>query len=258
MMSGKILVIKTGNTLPSLLDENEDFENWFIRGTGLDAKRFVCCAVDKGESLPAIDDVVAAIVTGSPAYVTDLAPWNESSAVYLRLLHQQQKPILGVCYGHQLLAWAFGGVVGFHPNGREIGTIDIELTLEAASDVLFAKMPKQFSAQASHRQSVLSLPDGAVLLAKNSFDAHHAFRLGSSTWGVQFHPEFSAHIMSIYICERRDDIARECLNVDELLARVDATPVSESLLQQFSALLCRCRIFFIHDFSDSFCCRLSQ
>jgi GMP synthase (glutamine-hydrolysing) len=237
MMSGKILVIKTGNTLPSLLDENEDFENWFIRGTGLDAKRFVCCAVDKGESLPAIDDVVAAIVTGSPAYVTDLAPWNESSAVYLRLLHQQKKPILGVCYGHQLLAWAFGGVVGFHPNGREIGTIDIELTLEAASDVLFAKMPKQFSAQASHQQSVLSLPDGAVLLAKNSFDAHHAFRLGSSTWGVQFHPEFSAHVMSTYICERRDDIAREGFNVGELLARVDSTPVSASLLQQFSALL---------------------
>jgi GMP synthase (glutamine-hydrolysing) len=162
---------------------------------------------------------------------------NESSAVYLRLLYQQQKPILGVCYGHQLLAWAFGGVVGFHPNGREIGTIDIELTLEAASDVLFAKMPKQFSAQASHQQSVLSLPDGAVLLAKNSFDAHHAFRLGSSTWGVQFHPEFSAHVMSTYICERRDDIAREGFNVEELLARVDSTPVSASLLQQFSALL---------------------
>ena len=237
MMSGKILVIKTGNTLPSLLDENEDFENWFIRGTGLDAKRFVCCAVDKGESLPAIDDVVAAIVTGSPAYVTDLAPWNESSAVYLRLLHQQQKPILGVCYGHQLLAWAFGGVVGFHPNGREIGTIDVELTQEAASDVLFAKMPTQFNAQASHHQSVLSLTDEAVLLAKNSFDAHHAFRLGSSTWGVQFHPEFSAHVMSIYIRERRDDIVREGLNVEELLARVDATPVSVSLLQKFSGLL---------------------
>ena len=237
MMRGKILIIKTGNTLPSLLDENEDFEDWFIRGTGLEANRFVCCAVDKGESLPAIDEVVAAIVTGSPAYVTDLAPWNEVSAVYLRLLHRQQKPILGVCYGHQLLAWAFGGVVGFHPGGGEIGTIDLELTSEADSDVLFAKMPKQFSAQASHQQSVLSLPDGAVLLAKNSFDAHHAFRLGSSTWGVQFHPEFSAHVMSTYISERRDDITREGLNVEELLARVEATPVSASLLQQFSALL---------------------
>ena len=74
-------------------------------------------------------------------------------------------------------------------------------------------------------------------LAKNSFDAHHAFRLGSSTWGVQFHPEFSAQVMSTYICESRNDIAREGLNVEELLARVDATPVSASLLQQFSALL---------------------
>ncbi|MFT4816374.1 MAG: GMP synthase-like glutamine amidotransferase [Pseudohongiellaceae bacterium] len=139
----------------------------------------------------AIDDVVAAIVTGSRAYVTDLAPWNEIAAVYLRLLHEQQKPILGVCYGHQLLTWAFGGVVRFHPNGREIGTIDVELTLEAASDVLFAKMPRQFSAQ----------------------------------------------VMSTYIRESRNDISREGLNVEELLARVDATPVSASSLQQFSALL---------------------
>jgi len=236
-MSNKVLIIKTGNTIPSLRAENEDFEDWFIRGTGLDSNRFVCCAVDKGESLPAVDDVAAAIVTGSPAYVTDLAPWNEIAAVYLRLLHEQQKPILGVCYGHQLLAWAFGGVVGFHPKGREIGTIDVELTREAASDLLFDKMPKKFSAQASHQQSVLSLPDEAVLLAKNSFDAHHAFRLGSSTWGVQFHPEFSAHVMSSYIRERRNDIAKEGLNVEELLARVEATPVPVSLLQHFSELI---------------------
>lgn len=236
-MSNKILIIKTGNTLPSLQAEAEDFEDWFISGSGLDASRFICCAVDKGEALPAIDDVVAAIVTGSPAYVTDLAPWNEIAAEYLRVLHAQQKPILGVCYGHQLLAWAFGGEVGFHPNGREIGTVDIALTEAAASDVLFAKMPREFSAQASHLQSVLSLPNEAVLLAKNSFDAHHAFRLGSSTWGVQFHPEFSARVMSSYIRERSGDIAKEGLNVEDLLARVSATPVSAGLLQLFVALL---------------------
>lgn len=236
-MSGKILIIKTGNTIPSLLAEQEDFEDWFIRGSGLDSSRFICCAVDMGEALPAIEDVAAAIVTGSPAYVTDLAPWNEIAADYLRELHRTQKPILGVCYGHQLLAWAFGGEVGFHPGGREIGTVEVELTQEAASDVLFAEMPTQFSVQASHLQTVLSLPDKAVLLAKNGFDAHHAFRLGSSTWGIQFHPEFSAQVMSTYIRERSDDITKEGLNVEELLARVKATPVSAGLLRQFSKLV---------------------
>ena len=236
-MGNKILIIKTGNTLPSLLAEQEDFEDWFIRGSGLDSSRFICCAVDKGEALPATDNVIAAIVTGSPAYVTDLAPWNEVAADYLRILHEAQKPILGVCYGHQLLAWAFGGEVGFHPQGREIGTVDVELTEEAASDVLFAKISTQFSAQASHLQSVLSLPKEAVLLAKNSFESNHAFRLGSSTWGVQFHPEFSASVMSTYIRERSDDIAKEGLDVEELLARVSATPVSESLLTRFVGLV---------------------
>ena len=236
-MSSKILIVKTGNTIPSLLAEREDFEDWFIHGSGLDSSRFICCAVDKGEALPLVDDVAAAIVTGSPAYVTDLAPWNETAADYLRLLHAQQKPILGVCYGHQLLAWAFGGEVGFHPGGREIGTVDIELTQAAASDVLFANMPTQFSAQASHLQAVLSLPNAAVLLAKNGFDTHHAFRLGSSTWGVQFHPEFSARVMSVYIRERSEDIAGEGLNVEALLATVRATPVSAGLLSKFVALM---------------------
>lgn len=236
-MSNKILIIKTGNTIPSLLDEDQDFEDWFIRGSGLESNRFICCAVDKGEALPAIDAVAAAIITGSPAYVTDLAPWNEIAAEYLRILHVQQKPILGVCYGHQLLAWAFGGEVGFHPGGREIGTVNIKLTEEAAVDALFAEIPKQFNVQASHQQSVLSLPEGAVLLAGNGFDAHHAFRLGSSTWGVQFHPEFSASVMSAYIRERSDDIAREGHDVAALLAKVDATPASAGLLQQFAELL---------------------
>lgn len=236
-MSNKILIIKTGNTIPSLLAEQEDFEDWFIHGSGLDAERFVCCAVDRGEALPAVEEVGATIVTGSPAYVTDLAPWNHVTADYLRLLHERQKPILGVCYGHQLLAWAFGGEVGFHPRGREIGTVEVKLTREAASDRLFAGLPGEFLAQASHQQSVLALPEEAVLLAANSFEPNHAFRLGATTWGVQFHPEFSARVMSAYISERSEDIAREGIDVDTLLADVAVTADSAALLVKFVALI---------------------
>jgi GMP synthase (glutamine-hydrolysing) len=238
-MSNKIVIIKTGNTIPSLLAQQEDFEDWFVQGTGLQSSRFICSAVDKGEVLPDIDEIGAAIVTGSPAYVTDLAHWNQTAAEYLREMHIQRKPILGVCYGHQLLAWAFGGEVGFHPQGREIGTVDVELTEAAKSDELFAEMPSEFIAQASHQQSILALPADAVLLAKNDFDAHHAFRLGTSTWGVQFHPEFSASVMRAYITERSDDISKEGIDVQGLLGEVAPTPAAASLLKQFVALVDR-------------------
>lgn len=236
-MSGKILIIKTGTTISSLLDEGEDFEDWFVRGTGLDSDRFICCAVDKGEALPSIDEIAATIVTGSPAYVTDLAPWNELGAEFLRAMHAQHKPILAVCYGHQLLAWAFGGEVGFHPGGREIGTVEVSLAAGSEEDLLFASVPKDFKAQASHLQSVLRLPDEAVLLAANSFDAHHGFRLGRTSWGVQFHPEFGAHIMRSYIRERKSDIAEEGLDVQDLLMDVEETPVASSLLVRFAEIV---------------------
>lgn len=236
-MSDRVLIIKTGTTIAGLLDEGEDFEDWFMRGSGLDPVRFHCTAVDRDEPLPAIDEVAAAIVTGSPAFLTDLAPWNEVAAEYLRDLHAQEKPILGVCYGHQLLAWAFGGEVGNHPAGREIGTVDITLSADYADDPLFAGMPQHFKAQASHLQSVTKLPDAAVLLAANEFEPYHAFRLGKLSWGVQFHPEFSAHVMRSYIRERKSDIAKEGLDVQDLLEDVEETPLAATLLQRFAALV---------------------
>tara|TARA_R110002073_G_C9378435_1_gene572785 strand:- start:22 stop:741 length:720 start_codon:yes stop_codon:yes gene_type:complete len=232
-MSDKILIIKTGNTISGLLDEGEDFEDWFIRGTGIDPSRFICSAVDRNEALPSIESVAATIVTGSPAYLTDLAPWNEIAAEYLRELHSRQKPILGVCYGHQLLAWAFGGEVGFHPRGREIGTVDISLSQHSDSDPLFTSTPREFRAQASHLQTVIRLPEEAILLARNDFEPHHGFRLGNTTWGVQFHPEFGAHVMRSYIRERKSDIAEEGLDAQDLLMDVEETPIAAALLERF-------------------------
>lgn len=236
-MAKKVLIMKTGTTVSSLLDEGEDFEDWFIRGTGLDPSQFICCAVDQGEALPASTEVACAIVTGSSAYVTDLAPWNHVAAGYLRTLHNEQKPILGVCYGHQLLAWAYGGEVDFHPEGREIGTVDVLLTEQARDDRLFAGLPQTFRAQASHLQAVTKLPPEAVLLAKNDFEPHHGFRIGNSTWAIQFHPEFSAHVMRSYIRERKSDIAAEGLDAQDLLMDVEDTPIAEQLLKRFVDLV---------------------
>lgn len=232
-MAMQILIIKTGTTIPSLLEQGQDFEDWFRLGMGLEPAQAPLCNLYLEEPLPALDNIDGIVITGSPAYITDLAPWNQIGADYLRAAHDREIPILGVCYGHQLLAWGFGGTVDFHPGGREIGTAPIELTAAAAQDPLFAGLPSRFKAQVSHSQSVIERPQQAVLLAGNDFEENHAFRLGETTWCVQFHPEFDAGITRAYISQRAEDIAKEGLDPDKLLAAAEETEAASSLLLRF-------------------------
>lgn len=244
-MSLPVLIIKTGNTVSSLLDKGEDFEHWFCKGLGIafddrqENDSVIVRNVHEGEDLPLVDSIRGVIITGSPAYLTDLAQWNFQTAEFVRKAHSAGIPQLGVCYGHQLIAWAFGGEVGFNPGGREIGTVPIELSPEAYSDELFNGLPAQLYAQASHQQSVLRLPENSVLLGANNFDAHHCFRFGETTWGIQFHPEFDEDITRAYINERRADISAEGLDPEQLLSELKETPESASLLERFAEIMQR-------------------
>lgn len=232
-MARKFLLIKVGSTIASLLDQGSDFEDWFIAGSGLTADEFEVCVLHLHEPLPELESIGGIIITGSAAYVTDLESWNYTGADYLRRAHAQQIPILGVCYGHQLIAWAFGGEVNFHPLGREIGSVSIARTLASRGDLLFEQLPQEFKVQVSHQQTVTRLPEDAVLLAQSDFESNQAFRLGGCCWGLQFHPEFSDEVMKAYIRERRDVIAEEGLNPDALLEQVVATPEAAGLIERF-------------------------
>ena len=88
----------------------------------------------------------------------------------------------------------------------------------------------------SGNQSVLALPPGAVLLAENDFEPHHAFRLGSCTWGVQFHPEYDCRIMRDYILAQADSLADSGRDIDSLLHTVRETPTANSILRRFASL----------------------
>jgi GMP synthase (glutamine-hydrolysing) len=89
--------------------------------------------------------------------------------------------------------------VDYHPGGREIGTVDIDLLPAAVDDPLFASLPPGFSAHVVHAQTVMEPPPGAVRLAENAFEPTHAFRVGRRAWGVQFHPEFDLVRMTGYV-----------------------------------------------------------
>jgi GMP synthase (glutamine-hydrolysing) len=231
-----IRIIKAGTTFPNTKKQLGDFDQWTIQALGLpESQLAIHCPLQ--EQLPDPDTCAGVIITSAHEMVTDQLPWIHRLETRLQALIQQQVPILGICFGHQLLAQAAGGRVDFHPRGKEIGTVSIHLTDEATRDPIFQTMPTDFPAHVTHAQTVTHLPPGAVCLAHNDHDPHQAFRLGQCAWGVQFHPEFSAEIMRAYILEQEAELKTVGKDISARLASISDTNISNRLLTRFGQWL---------------------
>lgn len=208
------------------------FDRWIRVAAGLPASRTRVVDVEAGEPLPAAG-FAGAIVTGSAAMVTDRHDWSERTADWLRNTVAAGRPVLGICYGHQLLAHALGGEVGDSPGGRRMGTVQVSLLPGAQADPLFSGLPSPFSAQVTHMQRVLRAPPDAVLLASAGHDPCHAFRCGDAAWGVQFHPEFSVARMRGYLLARADALRAEGQDPHALISQLRAAPHARKVLRRF-------------------------
>ena len=105
--------------------------------------------------------------------------------------------------------------------------------LAVGAAALFAGLPDRFPAQATHLQTVLRAPDGATVLARSGQDECHAFRWGERTWGVQFHPEFSATHMRGYVHARSQALHEEGRCAKSMARQVSATPHARRVLRRF-------------------------
>jgi GMP synthase (glutamine-hydrolysing) len=233
----RITIMEAGRTYPWLAHRRGDFGQWVANG--LEVGEGDCRLVPAwdGGRLPDMDSLDGVVITGSHAMVTTREPWSERLADWLAGAVAGGIPVLGICFGHQLLAHALGGEVGFHPAGPEVGTVTVQSHPAARTDALFADLPPYFRAQAFHFQTVRTLPPGARLLAGNNFEPHHAFAYGESAWGVQFHPEFDAAVMRLYIATEAATLRGAARDPAALLAGVLETPVSAGLLKRFARLV---------------------
>jgi len=236
----RAIIIKTGEKIPSLSSVPGDYEDWIAAGLSQAMPVISVIDVARGEPLPAVTEVAAVAITGSGAMVTEQAGWMEQTAAWLREAVAGGVPVLGICFGHQLLAYALGGEVGDNPRGLEVGTTTIHLKETAKTDPLLGGLPLAFAAQVSHRQSVLRLPPAARLLAASDKDPHQAYAVGRCAWGVQFHPEFDEAIIRRFIDYYRGQLQQEGDSAEHLLAVTAPSPESAGLLARFASLANAC------------------
>jgi GMP synthase-like glutamine amidotransferase len=129
------------------------------------------------------------IILGGPMHAGDDInyPAFRRLLPLIRRFHGQSKPIFGICLGAQLIARAFGKTV-FPFGGLEIGYLPVRLTEAGSADRLFAGFAAEQRIMQLHEDS-FDLPDGAALLMTNDTCANQAYRIGTTTYGVQFHIE---------------------------------------------------------------------
>ncbi|HET7788222.1 MAG TPA: gamma-glutamyl-gamma-aminobutyrate hydrolase family protein [Myxococcales bacterium] len=231
MSTPRLLVAQTGTT-----HLHGDYPRWFERALGT---RLPVLRAHEGETLAAAMGRArpqGIIVTGSPLSVMDEAPWMLRLGADLLEAGARGTPVLGVCFGHQLLARVAGGGVVLNPRGREIGTVQVRLTEAGRRDPLFASWAEGelVEVQATHLDAVDPLPPGATLLASNENCAAQAFRLSETVAGVQFHPELWPEALGDLIISRKDRLVAEGRDLQALIAAVHEVRAA-ALLHAFAA-----------------------
>lgn len=151
------------------------------------------------------DDYDAVLLTGSRADSFSDEPWVQALRARVTDLLRQRKTLLGICFGHQLIALCMGAEVGRAPQGWGMGRMTYDWS---GPTPLGADSPSTLSLLASHQDQVLTLPAGATLLARSDFCPVAAYQVDDHVLCVQPHPEF-VEAYSAYLLEKRRALVGE-------------------------------------------------
>jgi GMP synthase (glutamine-hydrolysing) len=180
--------------------------------------------VTRGELPDRLDAHDGWIVSGSRRSTYEDEDWIRRLEDLVRRIVGEQQPLVGICFGHQMVAQALGGTVARADVGWGVGrkAFDVVAAPEWMAPV------ERFDILMSHRDQVTRLPEGAEVVATADYCPVGAYRIGDHVFCVQGHPEFVPELSRILMGKRREVIGDEV--VDAALETLHEPPDSEHVV----------------------------
>ena len=199
----RVTILETGRA-PGRL--SEDFPRYADMFVSLLSKAdenlsFEAVAVLDGAPLPDVSGCEAVLITGSPMGVYDSTPWMDPLRDFVRQAFEAKTPMIGVCFGHQVIADALGGDVSKSEKGWGVGRHSYDIL---AQRPWMAGSGRQVSLSVSHQDQVITPPRGVRTLARSAHTEHAMLAYDNApVMSIQGHPEFGDAFASALYGERR-------------------------------------------------------
>lgn len=185
-------------------------------GFRLDIRRVDLPLDQGGGSVPVdLDNVQGVISLGALQNIGDKHPFIEQEAAFLKKAHDAGIPVIGVCFGAELLAHALGGKVS-KMSSPEVGFVPVKTLVPGQTDIMLAGVPWETPFFQMHGSEISELPEGATLLASSDRCKVQAFSVGMRTFGFQHHFEADREMIERMASEGSALFAEAGIDAEEL------------------------------------------
>jgi GMP synthase-like glutamine amidotransferase len=226
----RVTILETGRAPGRLSEDFPRYPDMFVSllSKADESLAFESVALLDGEALPDPSGLDAVVITGSPFGVYDSTPWMNQLRDFVRRTFASRTPMVGICFGHQVIADAMGGDVRKSEKGWGVGRHTYQI-LERRP--WMGDAGQSISLSVSHQDQVITPPHGAVTLARSAHTEHAMLAYqGAPVMSVQGHPEFGdAFSTALYSARRGKSLTDEQVDaaVESLRQPEDNTLVGE-------------------------------